>query len=323
MGALPTTLMAPMPAPTPTFSRIPLRIPLISPLRRIQLRRAPTTRRTSIPLAVPLALKSTITTRIGTVAPMALPGGIPQIGLEQKEGLWVVSDAAQPVAKAVLSSMTYKGGPMTAEEGSGQASFVIGSLPTISAWQTIQDMIAAGYAALVEKASITTGTLNLLFTKSSSTVAAKAGGEAASHALLSMDEPQNVLQGALAQLHGGTVPASVVEGEKPAVERPAWLVPVLVGAGALLIGYFIFGGRKATANQRRSRYRRNAKPNAVVRPPMVIVPRDKERAARILGKSYAWADPGIGATFLYRTKREAMRAVHELSAHGIKARYKK
>src|SRR5262249_54869359 len=137
----------------------------------------------------------------------------------------------------------------------GTASFVVGQLSG-NAWTTVQSMNKSGYAALIDKASVTTGVFKLTFTKDPATVARLAGGDQATHALLTQD-PQDVIATALASLHGGTIP-DTVQPAKAVSPTPSWLVPALIGGGVLLLGAFFFmSKKKAKAN--RGRHRRNSR----------------------------------------------------------------
>lgn len=259
-----------------TLRALPMRAGLVHVL--VRLRQAPVQKKISLLIGIPAMAAPPVLSTLQAAAPKSLVAGKAQITFTEHEGLWIVSDAPESASYAatsgygqlpnltsllpkgtlaqapsgtaiVLGTMTFAldpGQDSTAPQVTGKAIFVAGQVSG-NAWQTVQAMNQAGYAALIEKASVPTGTFNLVFTKDPGTVAQLAGGDSASHALLTED-PQDVVAGALAALHGGTVPASVQSGAKP-----AWLVPVLVGAGALVLGVLLFRKKKATPNPKRKR----------------------------------------------------------------------
>jgi hypothetical protein len=172
------------------------------------------------------------------VSPLSFPllssTGAPQIGFEQREGLWIVSVAALPLLQALLTPMVYVSAGSDGVTETGQASLMVGQ--TGAAEATVEANIASGNAALIEKSSILAGTPNLLFTRDPAVVAAHAGGTNATHALVT-DKPDSVVGPALAILNGGSVPASVVK-------KPNYIVPAIVGVGVILVGAIVFRQRK-------------------------------------------------------------------------------
>jgi hypothetical protein len=182
------------------------------------------------------------------------PSGIPQIGFEQREGLWVVSDAAAPLLRTALDAMTFS--PSQPDGNAGQAVFVLGQT-TGNAQLVVNQKIAAGFAALIDKTSVPTGMFKIAFTSDPSTVASMAGGPSAQWALISSTDPKAVLAAAAAATNPttpGTVPASVVA-------PTPWVLYGLLGTGVVLLGYIAVKQSKktATANRRRHRTARKSR----------------------------------------------------------------
>lgn len=248
-------------------------------LHRVSLRLGRVNKHTSVTMQVPPGIQVALANVMRAVAPIAAAKqknpGMPKIEFLQHEGLWIVdaptgSNAVAGfgagdmtrLAKvelpsallAVMKAMTYKADPgATDTEERGQANFVLGQL-TGNAADVVQQKIAGGFAALVDKASVATGVLKLVFTKNPSTLASLAGGDTATHALIS-EEPSSVVEGALAELHGG-VPSTVVEKPTTTDQKlPPWLLPVAIGAGVLVVGAMVLGGKKKA---RPNRHRRAA-----------------------------------------------------------------
>jgi len=225
-----------LPAVQPTVVPAPVTT-LVAPMR-------PFAPRLVLPVRIPPQLVQLIATKVQMLAPGILPMTRlgPQIVFEQQEGLWV----APPGASVLMGTMMYTPDPGATEgQETGKATFVLGQLSG-NAWTTVQSKNALGFASLIDKASVTTGTFNLVFTTSPDIVALLAGGDTATHALLT-EEPQTIIAAARDQIRGKAVP-SVEEKEKP-----NWFVPVLIGAGVLVVGAFVFAGRKAKANPKRRR----------------------------------------------------------------------
>lgn len=226
-------------------------------LPRIDLRRARLTGTQSAQLPIPPSARQGATTRILTLGGGAsgLAQGVPEIGFEQRDGLWIVSAAALPVLEGVLGMMAYASDP---SGNAGQANFMMPAAgarvalgtsavyrnedASMTASAVVGAKLAAGQAALLAKASVPTGVLKLVFT-SDPAVVAQLAGPSGTHALIT-DKPDDVVAAALALLHGGSVPTTSVASTTP------WLAIGVVGAGLLIAGA-IFMTRtpaRATAN---------------------------------------------------------------------------
>jgi len=257
------------PSPLSPFSCLPrITLPPKTPVVRlpvINLRSGSlTSSRQVMPLVVPPAVRAVAVTKIltfaklgggGVTADTLPPLGQPlQVAFEQRDGLWIVSAAAQPVLQGVLGAMVFSASDPSGN--SGQASFSLPSSPDLvipsantGAAVVINGKIANGYAALLDKSSTSTGVLKFVFTNDPSVVATLAG-TVGSHALIT-DKPDAVVAPALAQINGGVVPSS-------SVAMPKWVVPVVVGVGVLAVGAIamvMMSKKKAVANRRR-RHRR-------------------------------------------------------------------
>ena len=214
-------------------------------LPRIDLRRARLTGTQSAQLPIPPSARQGATTRILTLGGGAsgLAQGVPEIGFEQRDGLWIVSAAALPVLQGVLGMMAYA----SSDPNAGQANFMMPAAgvsvdASMTASAVVGAKLAAGQAALLAKASVPTGVLKLVFT-SDPAVVAQLAGPSGTHALIT-DKPDEVVAAALALLHGGVVPTTSVASTTP------WLAIGVVGAGLLIAGA-IFMTRtpaRATAN---------------------------------------------------------------------------
>jgi hypothetical protein len=198
-------------------------------------------------LPIPPASRQGATTKILTFGGGGAPGvaqGVPEIGFEQRDGLWIVSAAALPVLEGVLGMMAYASDP---SGNAGQANFMMPAAgvsvdASMTAGAVVGAKLAAGQAALLARASVPTGVLKLVFT-SDPAVVAQLAGPSGTHALIT-DKPDEVVAAALALLHGGVVPTTSVASTTP------WLAIGVVGAGLLIAGA-IFMTRtpaRATAN---------------------------------------------------------------------------
>ena len=196
------------------------------------------------PMPVPPKTKILLFGQGGGTTTTSLPSsGVPQIGFELRNNLWIVSAAALPVLQAALSGMGYASADPSGM--TGQASFILpsSSEAIMTANFVVNNHIAQGHAALIEKASVGTGSFNFVFTGDPSVVAKLAGGAAATHALVT-DKPDSVVAGALAQVNAGTVPAAAVASTTP------WLAIGVVAAGIAIAGalYMTRKPAHATAN---------------------------------------------------------------------------
>jgi len=194
------------------------------------------TKTQKIGLRLPAALPSQVKTTMFTLgSSMGIPtiGGMPQIGFEERDGLWYVQPAAAPILLQMLGAMKYSPKPDVADEG--MASVVVGQ-PGDAA-TVVQGALASGKAVLVEKNSLTTGMIFFVFTKSPSLVAKLASGPAATHASL-YDQPDAVL--------GPAETIATQPGSAAAMfaSIPKWAIPVGLGVLALGVGAVVLSKRK-------------------------------------------------------------------------------
>jgi len=189
-----------------------------------------------------------VSTKMFGITPTGQPGGVATIGFEERAGIWVVAEQAQPILTEMLKAMIY-----TDDAGSGpdpltgQANFMLGNLLG-GAYGKLQEKVDAGYAVLLQKASVSTGVLKILSTKSPETIVASASGTNAPYALV---EAPEALETAAAALVGGAVPqvSPGPGGETPGGaattgEMPKWVVPALIGVGVLAVGAIVLSRRK-------------------------------------------------------------------------------
>jgi len=190
----------------------------------------------------------TVSTKMFGITPGGQPGGVATIGFEERAGIWIVAEQAQPVLTEMLKAMIYSddagSGP---DPVTGQANFMLGNLLG-GAYGKLQEKVDAGYAVLLQKASVPTGVLKFLSTKSPETIVASAHGTSAPYALV---EAPEALETAAAALVGGNVPQVTPTyenggGVKPAgaSEMPKWVVPALIGVGVLAVGALVLSRRK-------------------------------------------------------------------------------
>lgn len=181
-----------------------------------------------ISMALPVGLPQTVHTTMLTLgSSMGIPaiGGVPQIGFEERDGLWYVQPQAAPILVQMLGAMKF-----TPNADGGTASVVVGQ--SGDAGGAVQGALASGKAVLVDKASLTTGTPSFVFTSSPSLVAKLASGPAATHASL-YDQPDDVL--------GPAETISTQPGSAAAAfaSIPKWALPVGLGIAALGVGYVL------------------------------------------------------------------------------------
>ncbi len=129
-----------------------------------------------------------------TGLPTSLPGL--QLVFEMRNNLWVLSSASAPAVTPVLAQMSYAKTSDTPTGQIGTAALFAGT-PSPSAAEVVQQQTSAGFAALVDKASVSTGTPKLVFTNSMVEIASLAGGANATHALIS-DQPVPLIANASA-----------------------------------------------------------------------------------------------------------------------------
>ncbi len=189
------------------------------------------------------AATSRVGTRVNPSTSRSL--GIANIGFEQREGLWVMSEAAQPVFKLMVGTMTFApDSDSTPTTITGQAALVVGSPGNAQAM--IESALARGQAVLVDRTSVSSPTPRLMFT-SEPGVVAQSAGPFGGYALVDGTQPKEVIASALRLVNNGVVPASVSS-------MPSWVVPTAIG-GVVLAGvaYFYFSSKKKAVPNRRRR----------------------------------------------------------------------
>lgn len=185
-----------------------------------------------VPAALPPSVKTTMLT-LGSSMGIPTIGGMPQIGFEERDGLWYVQPAAAPILVQMLGAMKYQPKPGATDEG--MATMVVGQ-PGDAA-SMVQGALANGKAVLVEKSSLTTGMIFLVFTSSPTMVAKLASGPAATHASL-YDQPDDVL--------GPAETIATQPGSAAAMfaRIPKWAIPVGLGVLAVGVGAVVLSKRK-------------------------------------------------------------------------------
>jgi hypothetical protein len=173
---------------------------------------------------------------------------MPSVSIQKGGNLWMVDPAAQPALKQMLGMASFSVGQAPPPQ---DPNGYIGSL-SFSAAQIFGDgasrvdsYIQNGYAAMASVASLSTGTINLLFTKKPDLIASLAGGDSPVYVLLS-DQPAGVVNAA-SKIAGAqptpTQPVPSPPGQggtvvppgpqtQPAA-TPGWLMPLAVGAVVL------------------------------------------------------------------------------------------
>jgi hypothetical protein len=240
--------MTPLPAGTMSFPTQPTPLPktmiavpgklLIKPglIKAARRRRgAPVTRTQLVPMSLSMAPPNVAqgivqTSRLPIPGGLPIPslGGAPQIGFEERAGLWHVSTAAMPVLQQALSKMVMIGDP-AGNSFDTTSSFVLSGGGGDAMNKLASYVDDQGYAAMLSKPSVASGSLQITFTKDPAVVVAKAGGPTATHALI-FDRPDTLLAAAEDKIAGG--PPSTME------KLPSWAVPVgigVLGLGAVLL----------------------------------------------------------------------------------------
>jgi hypothetical protein len=212
--------------------------------KRIGLKRVTRVQATllKLPLALPSQVKTTMFT-LGSQMGVPTIGGMPQVGFEERDGLWYVQPAAAPILVQMLGAMKtdeYQWNALTKE---GWATAVVGppsgqALAPPDAATFVHERLSDGAAVLIEKASLPTGKLRFEFTNSASRVAKLASGPAATHASL-YDQPDDVL--------GPAETIATQPGSAAAMfaSIPKWAIPVGLGVLALGVGAVVLSKRKA------------------------------------------------------------------------------
>jgi hypothetical protein len=202
-------------------------------------------------VAVGGAAGKTVSTKMFGITPTGQPAGTATIGFEERAGIWIVAEQAQPILTEMLKAMVYyddaKAPGSAADPVTGQANFMLGNLLG-GAYAKLQEKVDAGYAVLLQKASVQTGVLKILSTKSPETIVASASGPSAPYAVV---EAPEALETAAAALVGGTLiedgygppgPGPVPAAASGAM--PKWVVPALIGVGVLAVGALLLSRRK-------------------------------------------------------------------------------
>lgn len=150
-----------------------------------------------------------------TGLPTSLPGL--QLVFEMRNNLWVVASSSALAVTPVLAQMSYTKWSDSPDGQVGTVALFAGT-PSPSAAEVVQQQVAAGYAALVEKGSIASGTPRIEFTNSAAEIARAAGGANASWALIS-DQPAPLI----AQASAAATP--LVAPAMPTVPPPGQVIP--------------------------------------------------------------------------------------------------
>jgi hypothetical protein len=233
--------MTPLPAGTQptTLPKTMIAVPgklLIKPgLIKAAARRrgAPVTRTQLVPMSLSMAPPN-VAQGIAQTSRLPIPGGIPnlgavpQIGFEERAGLWHVSTPAMPVLQQALAQMVMIGDPAGSSFDT-TSSFVLSGGGGDAMNKLASYVDDQGYAAMLSKPSVASGSLQITFTKDPAVVVAKAGGPTATHALI-FDRPDTLLAAAEDKIAGG--PPSAME------KLPSWAVPVgigVIGLGATIL----------------------------------------------------------------------------------------
>ena len=159
----------------------------------------------------------------------ALGAGMPALGFTQHGNLWMVDPAQLGLLSQVLGTMSYVPYDVPDVDSVGAHAMFVLFQTTGDAWDQIQLHTQQGFVSMVEKASVATGTLNILVTQSENTIAMLAGGPQAKFALIT-DQPSALVDQADQALN----PAPTKPGQKT-VTCPAGTSgapPDCVAAGA-------------------------------------------------------------------------------------------
>ena len=217
-------LFFPLPLSRPSMAVMPFVMRPLRPNFRLVLQ--PVRRRVQVPIPIPRTAPSKALTAgstlvavpTGSVVPsFTLPGqqvmtttlpgipslpGMPTIGFTQHGNLWIVDPTQLSAVSAILGTMSYTLYDVPDVDSVGaHAEFVLGQIPAgTDAWSQIQLHASQGFVTMVEKASVATGTLNLVVTQSPTTIAQLAGGPNATHALV-LDQPTTLVDQADASLN--------------------------------------------------------------------------------------------------------------------------
>lgn len=238
---------------SPTLSggavRIAVKRPLFTGQSGRYVRQPRPTGRQTATFRLPPTASPPLRLEILTISP-----GIPQIGFVEQQGLWFVEEQARPVLSTALGAMSYSESS-AADPITGQANFMLGQISG-DAKTRVEGKIGEGYAALLNKASVQSGVLQLLFTQNPAVIVGAAAGPAAQYALID-DEPAGLVDQAVAMAGGQvappTLPPQPVTPPPPPPagtgELPKWVMPVMIGVGVLAVGAILY---TASASKKRA-----------------------------------------------------------------------
>ncbi len=221
----------------------------VKPVRRrrvFRLSHRTPSKKVSVPLSVSKMVFHGLGADIKLLPGIQVPGlpPMPSVSIQKSGNLWVIDPIAQPALQKVIESMSFHldSGSAPEDPFTGIPAHLIPGQLQANGWTQISQRISAGYAALAQIASLSTGTITLLFTKSSVVVAQLAGGDAPTHVLLS-DQPADVVAKA-DQIAGATQPVVPSQPQPQPVAHtsstPTWLVPIVLFAGISAIGAAIY-----------------------------------------------------------------------------------
>ena len=184
----------------------------------------------------------------GAVAPTqetadVLPGlpvlpGMPAVGFTQHGNLWMVDPAQIGLVSQLLGTMSYTPYDVPDVDSVGaHAAFMLGAIPGgTDAWSQVQLHTQQGFVSMVEKASVATGTLNIIVTQSPGTVAQLAGGPSAPFALITdqpaamVDQADQILTAKPGPKETGTCPPGTTGAPPDCVAAGAQAAAMAAGA---------------------------------------------------------------------------------------------
>lgn len=149
----------------------------------------------------------------------SIPGLGPNmaVGFELRNNLWIVSDATRSAVDMVLGQMAYSMSSMGPMFELGTMAIFAGT-PNPSGLDSVNLRVGQGFAALVNKASLATGTPQVMFTPDARTLANAAGGTNATWALLRADPAALIAQASA--LVSPNIPGTVPPAPPPGTTLP-------------------------------------------------------------------------------------------------------